>query len=540
MAEGFFNPNLNIMKREFSTSTQLLLVTFVFALIIANSCSLKNQSEIVLSPDFPDYQINYSGDIDYIQSQFDTEMWNTFVALCWPADGLKPTSSGSITAQQDARSVFENYSFNYDVFLLNVNDTTTFTPVSWGNFNALNKQRQTRWTRWHEHSDLCPDLVAEANSKGITNMAEIIPLDEFIQASNGAKPHVPLVDPNEIFVWSGVVFNEVAFDFVIKNELYSANGIKRAKENVVKEEVHQVNTKDSLGHTIYVDTFFTQMVNHMKDKPGTMHLKTSWKVLGDGDDTTMFHKAWGALLFNNLNFADNTTWEPQCSLVRVGLVGMHISMKTEDQPNSIWTTFEHVDNCPEVELIQNKHYNFYNSASSNPVNKAPKANETIQDTSVKDPHWFNPTGSNIKPPGQIVREVPISDATKALNASYQQALANTVWANYQLVSTQWTEPTSEKIYPTLLSNTTLETFDQLGSSCFGCHHQVTANTLKGGPNNEQFTMAPYPIGNVLNLKINLLDPKVPEGVIDTAIYSDYMWSLLKWTEYGHLTWKQTK
>ncbi|MDF1698606.1 MAG: hypothetical protein P1U56_22330 [Saprospiraceae bacterium] len=68
----------------------------------------------------------------------------------------------------------------------------------------------------------------------------------------------------------------------------------------------------------------------------------------------------------------------------------------------------------------------------------------------------------------------------------------------------------------------METFEQLGSSCFGCHHQVTANTLKGGPNNDQFSMAPYKDGNVLNLKLNLFDPSPTNRELDTAIYSDDM------------------
>ena len=517
-----------------------IVALLILSTIFIHSCTTDSSSEMQLSSDFPVYSIDYSLPLENVQTQFDNEMWQTFIALCWPADNLKPDPKGSISDQMDARSVFENYSFNYDVFLLNVNDTTHFEPVAWGDTAALDHQRRKRWERWHNHSEYCPDLVAAAQANGITNMAQILPLDEFIQASNDEKPHVPLVDLKQNFVWSGVVFNNVTFDFVITNELYSPNGLVKAKKNVVEEEVHQVNAKkDSQGNIIYTDTTFKQMVNHMRDKPGAIHLKTSWKIMESGDDTTKFHTAWAALLFNNLNFADSKTWQPQCELVKVGLVGMHITVKTEDQPNAIWATFEHVDNCPEVELIQNKHYNFYNPSSQNPINVAPPANETIQDTTVKEPKWFNPNGPAVTA-GQIARAVPIPSSTQTLNQSYQEALKGTVWANYQLVGTQWTDPNSQKVYPKLLSNTTLETFDQLGSSCFGCHHQVTANTLKGGPNNDQFTMDPYPIGNVLNLRLNLLDPPVEPGVIDTAIYSDYMWSLLKWTEYGHLTWKQTK
>lgn len=518
------------MKRVYSTSAQLYLLACAFIFLTINSCTINNESEIVLSSDFPDYKINYSGDIDYIQAQFDKEMWKTFVALTWPADNLEPVAKGNIIDNHDVRSVFENYSFNYDLFLLNVNDTTKFLPVDWGDSNALNIQRQARWALWSQHSELCPDLVADAKSKGITNMAEIIPLDEFIQASNDKKPHVPQIDKDTNFVWSAVVFNEVTYDFVVNNKLFSSEGIDTAKQHVQEEVVHHIGSENQ-------DTFLIQMVNSLEDKVGAMHLKTSWKIMGDGDDTTKFHKAWAALLFNNLNFEDGKKWMPQCSLVRVGLVGMHIAVKTKDQPGFIWTTFEHNNNCPEIGKIKHNNYTFYDSLSPTTINKAPFANDTLEGAS--DPFWFNPKKSKHNIPSQIVREIPIPDETKALNKTYQDALANTVWANYQLVGTQWTDPNTQKTYPRFLSNTTLETFDQSGSSCFGCHHQVTANTLKGGPNNDQFSMAPFPIDNVLNVDISF-GSKLPMDSIKPAIYSDYMWSLLKWSEIGHLTWKQTK
>ena len=48
-------------------------------------------------------------------------------------------------------------------------------------------------------------------------------------------------------------------------------------------------------------------------------------------------------------------------------------------------------------------------------------------------------------------------------------------------------------------------------------------------------MEPDTIGNVLNLPLNLFkEGPHPE----TGVYADYMWSMLKWSENGHLTWKQ--
>lgn len=499
--------------------------------------------ELSLSPKFPIHHINYKQSPSKIQAQFDTEMWETFIALCWPADNLSLETKGRITDKIDDRAIFENYSFNYDLFLLNLRDSTTdFKPVGWGKSDALDSQRRIRWNRD------CPDLVALAKAQGITNMASLLPLDEFIQASNAAKPHVPLIDQNKKFVWSAVSYNEITFDFVLDNKLETIAGVLAARQKVNKEEVHQVYKKKPQD-TVYRDTIFDQMVYNLEDKFGAMHLKTSWKILGKGDDPSKFHTAWAATLFKNVNFIDSKKVSSQCDLVQVGLVGMHIALKTEDQSNFIWATFEHIDNCPEKGNIENKRYNFYNYAEkdSKIPNTVPYPNENVNDhiVSKKDfyaaPKWFNPRGDTdtIKS-SQILREDPIPAGTQGINKIFQKALANTVWTNYQLVGTQWTHPFTQKIIPDRLGNSTLESFDQKGASCLGCHNQVTQTTFKGGINDFQFTMRPDTIGNVLNLPLNLMDLK--EGVIkpDTAVYSDYMYSLLKWTERGQLTSSQIK
>jgi hypothetical protein len=531
------------MKKIYSASA-ILLIAFVFAIIIGNSCKSNSNNPPSLSPKFPDYQINYSGDIQSIQSQFDEDMWETFVALCWPADYLNPIAKGNILDQKDARPVFENYSFNYDLFLLNLNENTKLKPAGWGKSDLLNLQRRARWERWArvaQDSTYCPNLIDEAAKHGITNMAEIIPLDEFIQASNDVKPHVPQIDLDSNFVWSSVIFNKDTYHFVIENLFYSEEGLELAKKSSTLDSVYQLkNKKDKDGNYVIVPK--QEMVSFKRDTAsGALHLKTSWKILNlEKDDTSKFHTAWGATVFNNLNYENKSEWKPQCSLVKVGLVGMHISVKTKDQPDFIWATFEHVDNCPEVGKVEDKDYTFYDPTSRAPINKAPSAIDVIK--GFEDPLWYNPKSKPYNP-SQIVREVAIPDETKALNRTYQEALGNSVWSNYQLVGTQWKDPNSHKVFPRLLSNTTLESFDQLGSSCFACHHQVTPNTLKGGPNDDQFLMAP--VGNVLNLPLNVFKPMtkvdpISKDTFPVGIYSDYMWSLLKWTENGHLTWKQVK
>ena len=87
---------------------------------------------------------------------------------------------------------------------------------------------------------------------------------------------------------------------------------------------------------------------------------------------------------------------------------------------------------------------------------------------------------------QVVRVRPIfTPNTKLTNDRYRKALAGTVWANYQLVVTQWptrttnpaaTPPTNIAGDPfppdastTSVGNTTMETYFQDVMSCMECH-----------------------------------------------------------------------
>src|SRR5262249_5375907 len=124
----------------------------------------------------------------------------------------------------------------------------------------------------------------------------------------------------------------------------------------------------------------------------------------------------------------------KCDRVTVGLVGMHIVHKTTGFPQWIWSTFEHVDNCPtHAEVADRPAYNsFKKDASGLKLNQPP-------------PRPWAP--NTVDPPDrrvQVMRMIPITAATKSLNATFQAALRAadrsgkpSVWANYELISTQW-------------------------------------------------------------------------------------------------------
>jgi hypothetical protein len=164
----------------------------------------------------------------------------------------------------------------------------------------------------------------------------------------------------------------------------------------------------------------------------------------------------------------------------VGLVGLHIVQKTPTRPQWIWSTFEQVDNVPPGP--PNGPGTFaLNDGSGKPM--LPKNPYTL------DRVLQAPTTA----PFNVVRAKPIHDSTSRTNQLYQGALKNTVWANYQLVMTQWPTTSSNPTLPgdpsntfpgsppndqTAFANTTMETFEQRAvfTSCMACHDQTRVAT----------------------------------------------------------------
>jgi hypothetical protein len=173
-----------------------------------------------------------------------------------------------------------------------------------------------------------------------------------------------------------------------------------------------------------------------------MEFKAAWKVLGPGDNPDRFYKIQ-AIVYNDGNTPP--TISPGPNPVTVGLVGFHIIHKTATQPNWVWSTFEHVDNLTK---------SFFNPncpASTCPPN--------VQ--LAKQPYTeLDSNGKPLNPPTQVTRLNPVNDApATALNAVFRKLLGSSVWANYELVSTQWSDGNVFPI-PPYLANTTMETFAQ--------------------------------------------------------------------------------
>jgi hypothetical protein len=385
------------------------------------------------------------------QPPFDVFSWQTFIALNWPADNMGNPIGSSITDNPNAMRVWEYYkdpllAFNNNpVLLLQLKSATN------SNVKFL-----------YQDSKIPTDFKTKDDGS-------------FTEADGQ-----PLADRNGNFTLFEIKINNVEDTFITTNKLNTNAGIyKYVLDHNSLAEGLELPISDTSGG----------MIND-----GTMEIKASWRIMNPakGDDTTQFY-CRKALIF--VDSAHTANHKPMQVWATVGLVGMHIirNISGFDQ-FLIWSTFEHVNNAPDLgKESQGGPWSFYNSQSSNPVNTPPPhvpsdgGNFRWNPTQPFAGLYYPQFGT------QVVREKPIFDVTEQVNKKWQAKLTNTVWANYKLVGTQWqinTRGEVETPAPAYLANTTMETYMQGTASCIGCH------------NNASVQFVPKP-GDTVNIKTDL-------------------------------------
>jgi hypothetical protein len=198
--------------------------------------------------------------------------------------------------------------------------------------------------------------------------------------------------------------------------------------------------------------------------PGSLELKAAWKVLTPAEIAGGRYYTTTATVFNTPDHAQSPGTNP----VTLGLVGLHIIQKTPQQRNFFWSTFEQVDNDKV----------FFQPGSKTPIDKQ---------TAQKPFTELMPNGTPINASVQIKRMTRIP-ANPALNSYYQKLLAGSVFANYRLVSTQWTTGSgaAQAGTPLFVANIAIETYVQKATTkgkhpstgCLACHINATAANNK--------------------------------------------------------------
>jgi hypothetical protein len=367
---------------------------------------------------------------------FDTFSWQEFIALNWPA----VANQRGVPDHPDDPQVFK------DAF--KPNDQGAYPTVVWGTWKQayeLFEQGSQRPTPWDSFQAVLPC------------------------SSGGASPPLTFLDdtPNDM----NQAFSNPLIDQQLQYARYEIR-FNMAEYNTIRGDDNQPSS------WLYITTNLNNALPitfPMSDPTtyGALELKAVWKPITASDDKKRYYIV-NALVIDP---ATNT-----CSNQQMGLVGFHIGHKTAPFTEWVWSTFEHVDNVSGTTPS-------FNNGTPNPP--------TPNGYDVASPLYPPAISPNQRKAVQVTRvnaipTTPPMFSTVDLNSSFQQLVAGTVWANYQLIATQWpTQPQNFNRHGTYpqdcgspfpqdgVANTTAETYFQtLGSglnSCMNCHYQ-TADT----------------------------------------------------------------
>lgn len=250
--------------------------------------------------------------------------------------------------------------------------------------------------------------------------------------------------------------------------------------------------------------------------PGTMEIKTSWRVLASADPS---YYTMPATLGDGSN-------------VTLGLVGFHLVNWTSAHPEMIWASFEHKSNAPLCDgssatsgwtltsdaaaqcLADNPQpsggtispncasYNF----NTSPNNSGPFPSTGTPDEVCRLYANGNEPGTSVNGNDNAANLLAIQQLNEALvgDAGLLTGLPSTdpmaVWKHYEMVGGLWTkngadsgnspvptkhgagDPNSPQRGSLELTNMTMETFEQGATSsipnCFGCHGFSSASPLE--------------------------------------------------------------
>jgi hypothetical protein len=391
----------------------------------------------VFSPDIPHDVVTQNVGAIGFQPFADNLSWDAFIALNWPAPepigqrgvpdrqnvigGFSYGSEGGRRTMPTGPTVWETYKDSNDIYLDPPRPPTPFdTPES-----------------------IPPQCQAIATNNPIAARRTLVRTAKIseiggIEQSDGNR----LVDQNGENVWYEVKLNRVYYDYVVRNGFY--------------------NSRNQLNEGISFP-----LSTNVSAPPATVKIKAAWKVMGGAssrqpDDPKKFYTTQALVVDPSSG---------QCSERLLGLVGLHIVIKTAQLPQWLWATFEHVDNAPDQSTgpVAGRQYNFFDTkcgANCPPVN--------------------TPPAKGSQKPTQVVRVVPVDSVAASKNAVFQPALktlrADNVWQYYMLVNAQWAgtrENIGAPTQPKFLANTTLETYMQAQTQpygCINCHGMYAAPT----------------------------------------------------------------
>ncbi len=386
----------------------------------------------------------YDSNLDSLkQPPFDLFSWQSFVALNWPADKYGNPTGNSIGDNKQNPRVWEYYKDPLQVFGSSQGDLLLQSDKAVASGDKF--------------------LYKQSKASGRLNI---------MTGFEEADGH-PLIDRNLNFALYEVKIDSAEANFITRNKLYLVDSIA----------AYYFRNKNQ---------FVLPPSDSASKKPGMIEVKAAWRIMdpSKGDDTTRFY-CRNAIVF--IDGSHTVNGKPLIFRTKVGLVGMHIFRITSRFGKGIWSTFEHVDNTPDspqqAQNNPNARWSFYNPRCLNcPLNDTPVfvGNEQTYRWDTAPPYAKRYAVNAPSQPQmglfgtQVVRQFPIYSYTDYISMLWRAKLSGTVWANYRLIGSQWqnAETFPPPNAPSLLANTTLETFIQRDASCINCHQQASVSFVK--------------------------------------------------------------
>jgi len=237
---------------------------------------------------------------------------------------------------------------------------------------------------------------------------------------------------------------------------------------------------------------------------GSLEIKSSWKVVAPGEDTTRFFTVKTALPLLAFKNGQLVAEPSEAREATVALLGLHVVGVVEGHPEFIWATFEHNDNAPDlppdfvpdarVPIDTQRSWTLYPKGA-----KAEDCNKRPGQSPIPPLNFTNEEKQIFEPKVCVFREFPFGgddepEIIRGLNASVHQRLppSSAVWKNYGLVGAIWLNTPDRDFKENTdftaadagdpgkkvlggdkkLSNTTMETFGQSTQNCFSCHNTM--------------------------------------------------------------------
>ncbi|MDR3415795.1 MAG: c-type cytochrome [Nevskia sp.] len=353
------------------------------------------------------------------QRASDIFSWETFVGLSWPAlAGSRGQPDPKKKLSDPGERVWETWKETSEVF--------RHAPD--------NKNVPVRPDQWSAPPPPPPAQCAGVSRVMYRTSKVFDVLDSSVQPTGAVANLEPtLTAINRRQVRYEIRMNKKAFDFIMDTDLWNSN---------VQNGTNAVNFP-----------------------PGSALIKAAWVPMeGLAVPTDQFLIADACVCD-----MDKDDKLQNCGVRKMGLVGFHVMSKVPNAPQWIWSTFENANNVSGSWPI----FNRFCSEKECPPNvetKPPTPNQIFRVTPIPS---SNPVCGNRN---------DASDNVSQLNLDmHDPAQMPAPYRFYNLINTQWPRTASSPdftvfdVIPSILANTTLESFIQPTSSCMGCHAMARTN-----------------------------------------------------------------